>query len=211
MEKLGDSLLRAAEDGDEPAVDGMILAAECTLDYSTPEGWTALIMASKAGHVRLVRKLLNAGASPNPSRVCHTAIRAGALGGHVQVMECLLARRADPNMASEHGRTALMGAAMNGHPECVQLLLQAGAELDLKNDHGETAADLAATYQHDEIVQLLKRARATSCTFCGGAHAYFECPDGNFDGPDTFEELCAGMQGENLIQQAIQEGSSVGL
>ena len=130
------------------------------------------------------------------------AVRGAAIYGHEGVLECLLARKADPDALSLSNRTALMGAAMHGHTDCVQLLLQASATIGLKNDHGETALDLATAKGHRDVVLLLSGSltaieeEQVVCTLCGGFHAYWDC-DCNVNGfPDSLEEFdMAGVTG----------------
>ena len=57
-----------------------------------------------------------------------TALQAAAGGGHLDVVERLLAAGADVNAAAAHGgRTALQAAAGGGHLDVVERLRQAGA------------------------------------------------------------------------------------
>ena len=80
---------------------------------------------AQAGDLSMVEYLLERGASPNPTRIAHTALRAASIFGHEEVVRRLLAAQADPNLCSLHGRTPLMGAAMNKRPPLVQILLEA--------------------------------------------------------------------------------------
>ncbi|RHZ59573.1 uncharacterized protein CDV56_101052 [Aspergillus thermomutatus] len=88
-----------------------------------------LLYASREGCNGSVTILLQAAAYVN-ARVCdRTALQAAAGGGHLEVVERLLAARADVNApaADDYGRTALQAAAEGGHLEVVGRLKQAGA------------------------------------------------------------------------------------
>jgi len=79
----------------------------------------------QAGDLGMVEYLLDCGASPNPSIIAHTALRAASIFGHEHVARRLLEEQGDPNFCSLFGRTPLMGAAMNTHPALVRVLLEA--------------------------------------------------------------------------------------
>ena len=79
----------------------------------------------QAGDLGMVEYLLDCGASPNPSIIAHTALRAASIFGHEHIARRLLEEQGDPNFCSLFGRTPLMGAAMNTHPALVRVLLEA--------------------------------------------------------------------------------------
>lgn len=153
-------LLGAAGAGDRATVAEVLDAAACDVNAVDGEGWSCLILAAKAGDLSMVEYLLERGASPNPTRIAHTALRAASIFGHEEVARRLLAAQADPNLCSLHGRTPLMGAAMNKRPPLVQILLEAQADVAAKNDHGETALDLATSAECAEAADMLRRAGA---------------------------------------------------
>ena len=86
-------LLAASERGEEELVLSLI-AEGCSVNQRTEDGWTALIMAAKEGHERIVRQLLDAGAEANPPEVGHTALRGAAIGGHIRCVQILLCAKA---------------------------------------------------------------------------------------------------------------------
>lgn len=79
----------------------------------------------QAGDMSMLEYLLERGASPNPSAIAHTALRAASIFGHEQIARRLLQAQGDPNFCSLFGRTPLMGAAMNKHPALIRVLLEA--------------------------------------------------------------------------------------
>ena len=84
----------------------------------------------------------------------------GAPGGHIEVVELLLAAKANVNAKSKRGYTALMGAAWRGNTEVVKLLLAANADVNAKSDRGTTALITAAYRDKIEVVKLLLAANA---------------------------------------------------
>ena len=163
-------LLAAAEAGDKIAV-ARLLMAEADPNERTPEGWTALIMASKEGHTSIVKQLLMGDAEinppkegkwadPDPPNGTHTALRGAAIGGQLACIKLLLENEADPNGMSAGDRTPLMGAAMSGHKEVVDLLLGSGAAASAVNTAGETARALAEAQGHADIARACKAGEA---------------------------------------------------
>eukprot|EP00966_Prymnesium_polylepis_P213353 4941299-Prymnesium_polylepis.1 len=162
-------LLAAAEAGDAAAV-ARLLDTEANVNERTPDGWSALIMASKEGHNETVVQLLMADATINPPQTemeardlgiaflpaTHTAIRGAALSGKLDTVKLLLENEADPNITSANGKTPLMGAAMNGHERVVDLLISHGALASVANDFGETARQLAEARGHSAIASVIR-------------------------------------------------------
>ena len=122
------------------------LAAGADVASPTPDGFTALHLASFFGRGETVRRLID-----------HDApIDAVATnGGHLEVVELLLAAGADPEVRQAGGFTPLMGAASGGHGEILDRLLAAGADPAPISDGGKTAADLARERGHAELAGRL--------------------------------------------------------
>ena len=116
-------------------------------------GFSALIKAVAGGHGAVVEVLLARGAAVDGERGRHTALRAAALFGRVDLLRLLLARGGDARIESNNGRTPLMGACFPraGVPPddalaCVAALLddsRGAAAIDARNDDGDTALHLA--------------------------------------------------------------------
>ena len=76
----------------------------------------------------------------------------GARCGHKDVVQLLLDRGAEPNMADQNGMTPLHYAAFKGHKDVVQLLLERGAEQNMAAQKGFTPLHLAAFGAHKDVV-----------------------------------------------------------
>lgn len=106
------------------------------------EAHAPLGIAVGCGFARVVRLLLEAGASPdvrivNGEPVIVTATRqARPTGGGI--LELLLDHGADTDAANPHGSTALLIASQYGPLETVQMLVARGVNLDCHDRDGDT-------------------------------------------------------------------------
>ena len=72
------------------------------------------------------------------------ALYIGARNGHVDVVEWLLGRGADPNFRAERGGTPLYWATKQKHLAVVRALVAAGADPRIPDRYGRNAAQMAA-------------------------------------------------------------------
>ena len=100
----------------------ILLKKGAGVNASDKDGWTALCIASYAGHEEIAVMLLAAGAKVN-ARI---------------------------TQADASGSTALMLAALNGHAGIVKLLLRHGADVNARDKLGQSALTKALQYGHDE-------------------------------------------------------------
>ena len=88
-----------------------------------------------------------------------------AMKGQVDVVDWLLARKADPDAAingdpvptEADGHTPLMRACMQGHAGVVRRLLRGGAKLAQRSVKGHTALQVAERARHPDCVNEFKR------------------------------------------------------
>ncbi|KAJ5801264.1 uncharacterized protein N7518_003332 [Penicillium psychrosexuale] len=123
-----------------------------------------LFLVSREGCSELLPSLLQVVADVD-ARVCgQTALQAAAQGGHLQVVERLLAATANVNAPAveENGRTALQAAAEGGHLQVVERLLAAKADVNTPAGeiNGRTALQAAAQGGHLEVVERLLAGKA---------------------------------------------------
>lgn len=115
-----------------------------------------LMVAAKAGHLDIVKFLLDGGAQVN---VCNyhglTPLIMALQCGHHEIAKLLLQHGADPNVLNMDGISALMHAVEKGYPDLVLLLLEAGADSNIVNQNGFSPLMVAATKGCLSLVQIL--------------------------------------------------------
>ena len=78
-----------------------------------------------------------------------------ACTGRRDVVEFLLADKAEVNARDAYGGTPLHYAAIGGRRDVAELLLAKGAEVDARDSQRQTPLHLAAAYGHKEVAELL--------------------------------------------------------
>jgi ankyrin repeat protein len=84
-----------------------------------------------------------------------TPLHWAAVGGHKDVVELLLANKADVNAKANNGVTPLHWAAVRGHKDVAELLLASKANVDAKANNGVTPLHWAAVGGHKDVAELL--------------------------------------------------------
>lgn len=123
------------------------------LNRQSTIGWTPILIASRRGHLEMVKNLLK-----NHSRLDvfdiegRSALHLAAEKGYIQVCDALLAHKAFINSKSRNGMTALHLAAMNGYTELVKVLIKEhGAVVDILTLKKQTPLHLASAAGQLEV------------------------------------------------------------
>ena len=153
-------LVRAAEDGDMPALR-RLLEAGWPVDGRDARGRTPLLAATQANRIDAARLLIERGADVNARDELQDSpfLYAGA-EGRLEILRMTLAAGADLESTNRYGGTALIPAAHHGHVETVRELLKTKIAIDHVNRLGWTALLEAIILgdggaAHTEIVRLL--------------------------------------------------------
>ncbi|KAM3525100.1 hypothetical protein MY4038_007456 [Beauveria bassiana] len=125
-------------------------ARKVDLDSRDCDGNSALLLAAKKGHLRVVKDLLCKGkVDVNSKNIAHeSALLSASRHGYIEIVQTLLARDGvDVNAKGCGGHSAIMLAAKNGHLRVVEDLLNAGkVNANSKNNAHESALLPASRY-----------------------------------------------------------------
>ena len=137
-----------------------LLARGADVNEVTDIGWTALLLASRRGHIDVVEALLPAVAVDTPGMHGNTALMEASKKGHLAVVELLLAAGAVVGVRNVANDTALMFASEQGHADVARRLLAAGADVNARDSLNRTALMFATYGTRVEVVQVLVAAGA---------------------------------------------------
>lgn len=151
-------LCKAGANVDLALDDGRKKPARCT----PTDGWTALFLATRGGHEKVVTALLKQGALVNRcGNDGRSPLHETASKGNVGLCKQLLQAKASVKATMRGGWTPLHAAAHQGHLQVTQLLSKAGAELEAETADGWTPLFMAAHGGREEMVEHLKAAGAS--------------------------------------------------
>ncbi|KAM4633768.1 ankyrin repeat and EF-hand domain-containing protein 1 [Polymixia lowei] len=122
-------------------------------------GITALMEATKAGSLQLVRAILQREGKPNTLDMKRLgAVHYAAMGGFLEVIQVLCAYSADTGVVNSEGNTPLHYAAATGHANCCRFLSQRGCNPKLKNLEGLLPRQIAKESGHKAAAKELRKA-----------------------------------------------------
>ena len=157
-------LFVAAQLGRVKVVELLLAAPGINVNLKTSiDGGTPLLVALQMGQVEVAKLLLAAPGIEIDARTEDgaTALYIAAEHNFPGIVEELVRRAANVNLALCSGETCLGIAAYIGHAGIVRKLLQVpGIEVDQSNEHGLTALSLAADGGYNDIVRLLLKKGA---------------------------------------------------
>jgi hypothetical protein len=155
----------AAREGDLGEVQRLVGHDQGLLTAQPYGGWgpTPLTLASKEGHVEVVRWLLDQGAALDSQTYGGTALYTACERRHTPVVRMLLERGANPRTACPEGRTPLTTAIRGRYLEGVRLTLghlRGKAAVNRRDQYGQTALWDASFYGLGGIVWALLESGA---------------------------------------------------
>ena len=196
---LGNPLRHAISDGLSDYVD-LLLQAKANVNIKYMDEFantTPLHMAIRQGDIRLVDKLLKAGADTSARDYLNDTPLIACICIHKRqkiFLERLLAEKIDVNEKDTEGRTALFLAVKNGEADFVELLIRANADPNIKDKNGRTPLiEAIATIESDRIIKLLLGIK--------NINANLKDRDGN-----TALLWAAHLQNLELVDQLIKCG-----
>ena len=151
-------LFIAAQCGHEAVVKLLLAAPGVDVNLRTMDGGTPLMVAIEREHVEVAKLLLAAPGTEIDARMLDgtTALYNAAEKNFPGIVEELVRRGANVNLAVRDGAPPLGIAAYRGNDEIVRkLLAAAGVEVDKPNEDGITPLSAAADGGYQDIVGLL--------------------------------------------------------
>jgi len=134
------------------------------VDVNAPEGdgTTALHWAAHVNDLAIADLLIRAGArGAVANENGFTPVHLACINRSGEMVERLLAARADANATSTNGETVLMTCARAGDARGVKALLLKGARVNEKEkSHDQTALMWAAAQRHPDVTRMLIEAGA---------------------------------------------------
>ena len=161
------ALHKAAFNGFAKMAIALLSSGSIDVDQGTPDGFTALTMAARNGHPRVVRILLDHGANASIVDDCgyaalHACVECGNTDEHLAVIRTLANDGVDLDLpvGDSLAGTALHLAARRGRSEVMSVLIEAGANPNSRAQDGATPLYVAAQQGHLNILKMLLRAKA---------------------------------------------------
>ena len=149
----------AAESGDISTLRFLILERGLHVDAEDNYAMTLLQVASRHGHLEIVRFLIDNGAAVNAVEIDNrAALHFAVIRGHVPIVRFLLEHGANVSIRKRLGLTPLHVVAQSRQTDLVQDFLDHGADMEAPDDRGDTPLDWAISFGSGIMVQeLLKR------------------------------------------------------
>ena len=120
------------------------------------KGSSMLILACYRGNKDVANFLLDNNADVNFVSKSGTALMACVVKGQFEMVDALLLKGANVDLADENGITALMLAVQFNNIEMVKKILNAKANKELKSKQNKTAFEYAIEFNYEEIINFLK-------------------------------------------------------
>ena len=156
MNSAGARFIGAASDGDKKLVNSYLKGKEVDVNERDWDDLTALITASSAGHLDIVKILLKAGADVNAvDKDGITALMEASIMGHEKVVNALIDAGAEIDFKSNSGVSALWLASGENKLNVMKTLLKKNADSSVTRSDGITALMTAAVAGHVDAVKLL--------------------------------------------------------
>jgi len=158
------TIFEAASTADIATVSKLIDQNPDQANSFSPDGFTALGLASFFGHLEIVKLLLSKNADPNlaaNNQFKVAPIHSACAVSNYDITEILIKNGADVNARQMEGVTPLHSAAHNGQTKLVKLLIDNGADINSKMDNGQTPLFMAEEKNFSETAALIKQSGGT--------------------------------------------------
>jgi uncharacterized protein len=139
-----------------------LLQAHFPIDATTPQGYTALILAAYDEQPDMLHRLIAAGANPClGDRNGNTALMGALYKGEADIARALMDTSCDINQTNNAGETALAFAALFGRFDLLPELVKKGADPNHTDARGNTAMEIVVAQGNQAAVRVLRQVGST--------------------------------------------------
>ena len=152
------SIFEAAAVGDVKRIEELLETNRSLVESYTPDGFTALHLASFFGQPEAARVLLEHDAPINAvaaNEMKVTPLHSAIAANDAKISRLLIENNADINVNQALGYTPLHEAAQNGNEEITRMLLENGADTQARLEDGKTPAELAKKHRHANLAKVI--------------------------------------------------------
>lgn len=150
------SIFDIARNGTVAEVQELMKQNPDIINQTNENGFSPLILACYRGNKAVADFLIDNVKDVNYKSREGTALAGLAIKYNKDLVEHLLMKKADPNIADETGYTPLFWAVKSGNKDLVEQLLQYKADKTKKDSMGMTPFEYALQTNNKEIINLLK-------------------------------------------------------
>jgi ankyrin repeat protein len=139
--------------GHLPAVN--LLLQRTDVNVQDKDGYTPLFLATRSGHIPIIKALINRGANVNAqNKLGNTPLYEAVRRANLPIVKLLYSKGADFDVQNIYGWTPLH-LAVGGCKEIVNYLVARGADINIKHNGGLTPIDLAMQGRQVSVAELL--------------------------------------------------------
>lgn len=150
------SIFDIARSGTVTEVKELMKQTPDIINQTNENGFSPLILACYRGNIEVAKFLMDNVKDINYKSQEGTALAGLAVKYNKDLVEYLLKKNADPNIADATGSTPLFWAVKFGNKELIELLLLHKADKSKKDSMGMTPFEYALQTKNKEIINLLK-------------------------------------------------------
>lgn len=150
------SIFDIARSGTVTEVQSLMKQDPDIINRTNDHGFSPLILACYRGNVEVAKFLIDHVKNVNYKSQEGTALAGLSVKYNKDLVERLLQKNADPNIADATGATPLFWAVKFGNKELIELLLKHKADKSIKDAQGMTPFEYALQTNNKDIINLLK-------------------------------------------------------
>lgn len=156
MDAQGKDVFEVARNGTTAEMLELVKINPDIINTPNERGFTPLILACYRGNVEVAKFLIEHVKDVNYVSSEGTALAGLSINYNRELVEALLRKKADPNIADVNGTTPLIWAVKRGNEELVKLLLEHHAKKNQADHMGIKPFEYAVQTQRQNIINLLK-------------------------------------------------------